>query len=463
MKKRNIKLFDPKIDFNEKRNIKLVFDSHNWASGSGSNVVNSFEKKFVKYTGARSGIAVNSGTAALHLAVSNISKVKGEVIVPSLSFVSTAHCVLYSGHKVIFSDVDPLTGCIDPVDIEKKISKKTKAIIPVHFGGLVCDLKKISNIAKSHNIHVIEDASHAAGATYHKKRIGSHSDFVCFSFHPVKNLAMPSGGFITINSKNSEYLTNTIKSKRWCGISNRIGTDYDVKELLSDKIRDEKIELNNKDYSDQNLVGENFFADHIKDTDFSNANLVGADFSFAKLDNVNFTNADLTGADFSSATIINSDFTGADLTNIYAATVRIQNSFFHNTNLSGAFLVGAEILCGVIQEYDSQRLLEMTSKYECINNAIFENANLSQTRLFNLDFYNSKVENTKFIMASVIKSIFPQEINADFSGSTLPATQFHGDLSNVIFSCHEFWCSNFSTVVFGKQVKFPYLIDFAAS
>jgi len=231
MKKRNIKLFDPKIDFNEKRNIKLVFDSHNWASGSGSNFVNSFEKKFVKYTGARSGIAVNSGTAALHLAVSNISKVKGEVIVPSLSFVSTAHCVLYSGHKVIFSDVDPLTGCIDPVDIEKKISKKTKAIIPVHFGGLVCDLKKILNIAKSHNIPVIEDASHAAGATYHKKRIGSHSDFVCFSFHPVKNLAMPSGGLITINSKNSEYLTNTIKSKRWCGISNRIGTDYDVKEL----------------------------------------------------------------------------------------------------------------------------------------------------------------------------------------------------------------------------------------
>ena len=227
---------------------------------------------------------------------------------------------------------------------------------------------------------------------------------------------------------------------------------YNVQELLMDKIRDEKIELSNKDHSDQNLVGKNFFADHIKDTDFSNANLVGADFSFAKLDNVNFTNADLTGADFSSATIINSDFTGADLTNIYAATVRIQNSFFHNTNLSGAFLVGAEILCGVIQEYDSQRLLEMSSKYECINSTNFENANLSQTRLFNLDLYNSKVENTKFIMASVTKSIFPQEINADFSGSTLPATQFHGDLSNVIFSCHEFWCSNFSTVVFGGNL-----------
>ena len=91
-------------------------------------------------------------------------------------------------------------------------------------------------------------------------------------------------------------------------------------------------------------------------------------------------------------------------------------------------------------------------RLERINNAIFENANLSQTRLFNLDFSNSKVENTKFTMASVTKSIFPQEINADFSGSTLPATQFHGDLSNVIFSCHEFWCSNFSTVVFGGNL-----------
>ena len=227
---------------------------------------------------------------------------------------------------------------------------------------------------------------------------------------------------------------------------------YNVPELLMDKIRAEKIELSNKDYSDQNLAGKNFFADHIKDTDFSNANLMGVNFSFAKLDNVNFTNADLTGVDFSAATITNSDFTGADLTNIYAATVRIKDNFFHNTNLSGAFLVGAEILCAVLQEYDSQRLLEMPSKHDCINNTNFENANLSQTRLFNLDFSNSKVENTKFTMASVTKSIFPQEINADFSGSILPATQFRGDLSNVIFSCHELWCTDFSDIVFGGKL-----------
>ena len=231
MKKRKIKLFDPKIDFAEKRNIELVFDSHNWASGSGSTFVNSFEKKFISYIGAKSGVTVNSGTAALHLAVSSISKEKGEIIVPSLSFVSTAHCVKYSGHKVVFSDIDPLTGCIDPIDIEKKITKKTKAIIPVHFAGLSCNLSKISDIAKTHNIPIIEDASHAAGTTYNKKRIGSHSDLVCFSFHPVKNLAMPGGGFIAINSRNNNYLRNFIQTKKWCGISDRIGSNYDVKDL----------------------------------------------------------------------------------------------------------------------------------------------------------------------------------------------------------------------------------------
>ena len=232
MKKRKIKLFDPKIDSTEKRNVESVFESHNWASGSGSNFVNSFEKKFIKYTGAQSGIAVNSGTAALHLAVSSISKEKGEIIVPSLSFVSTAHCVKYSGHKVIFSDIDPSTGCIDPIDIEKKITKKTKAIIPVHFGGLSCNLKEIAKIAKINHIPIIEDASHAAGTKYAEKRIGSHSDLVCFSFHPVKNLAMPSGGFITINSNNNNnYFKTDLQTKKWCGISDRIENDYDVKDL----------------------------------------------------------------------------------------------------------------------------------------------------------------------------------------------------------------------------------------
>ena len=138
--------------------------------------------------------------------------------------------------------------------------------------------------------------------------------------------------------------------------------------------------------------------------------------------------------------------------NVYASRVVITDGFFHNTNLSGAFLVGAKIDCAASQEYDSQPIHEMTSKYDCISNTNFENANLSHAHLLNLDLYNSKVENVKFTMARVIKSILPQEINADFSGAVLPATQFRGDLSNVIFSCHYLWCTDFSPKVFATFV-----------
>ena len=231
MKKNVIKLFDPIINHKEKSNINKVLKSHNWASGSGSYFVNNFEKKFVKFIGSKTGISVNSGTAALHLAVSSISKDIGEIIVPSLSFISTAHCVSYSGHKVIFSDIDPTTGCIDHDDIKKKISKKTKAIIPVHFGGLACNLKDILKISKSYNIPIIEYAAHAVGTKFNGKNIGSHSDLICFSFHPVKNLAMPSGGLIAINTKNFQEIKQKIFSTRWCGITDRVETNYDVKNI----------------------------------------------------------------------------------------------------------------------------------------------------------------------------------------------------------------------------------------
>ena len=196
------------------------------------------------------------------------------------------------------------------------------------------------------------------------------------------------------NIKNSDNGKNNINKFSSSQESDFLPPDsaYNLPELLLDKIKAEKIELSNKDYSDQNLAGKNFFADHIKDTDFSNANLVGADFRFANLDNVNFTNADLTEADFSSATIINSDFTGADLTNVYASRAVITDGFFHNTNLSGVFLVGAEIACAAFQEYDSKLMHEMVSRYDCISKTNFENANLSYAHLFNLDLYNSKVE-----------------------------------------------------------------------
>ena len=121
-----------------------------------------------------------------------------------MSFVSTAHCIVENGGIPKFVDIEPNTLCIDPKQIKNAISKKTVAILPVHFGGMPCNLDEIKKISKKYNLIVIEDAAHAVGSQFNGKKIGAHSDAVCFSFHPVKNLAMPTGGLITINHKSHE-------------------------------------------------------------------------------------------------------------------------------------------------------------------------------------------------------------------------------------------------------------------
>ena len=226
-----IKLFDPVADIKEEKIIIETLRSHVWASGSGTNTVYDFEQKFKKYVNAKECVAVNSGTAALNLALSVIDIKQKEVIVPSLTFVSTINAIKLNQGIPIFCEIELDTGCISIENIKKKITKKTTAILPVHFGGLPCDLKKISEICKNHKLSLIEDAAHATGASFQKKKIGSHGDFVCFSFHPVKNLAMPTGGLIAINNSNSKKLKKRLDAKRWCGITNRKGISYDVKEI----------------------------------------------------------------------------------------------------------------------------------------------------------------------------------------------------------------------------------------
>ena len=229
--KQKIKLFDPYVDSSEKNAIIRTLDSHFWASGSGSGNVKKFESLFQNYVKSKSCIAVNSGTSALNLALSLIDIKNKEVILPSLSFVSTAHAILVNGGKPIFVDVDQKTLCINPDEIKKHITSKTKLILPVHFAGMPCNLSEIQTICNSHNIHFIEDAAHASGSTINKKKIGSHGTAVCFSFHPVKNLAMPTGGLISLNDKNYKIHEKKLLSRRWCGITNRRGFVYDVKEM----------------------------------------------------------------------------------------------------------------------------------------------------------------------------------------------------------------------------------------
>lgn len=226
-----IKLFDISIGTEEQIAINKVLKSKFWASGSGIANVAKFELGFKKFVSAKSCVAVNSGTAALHLALALQDIKNKEVILPSLSFVSTAHAVIYNGGKPVFVDIDPKTLCIDPAKAKKDITKKTKVILPVHFGGMPCNLTQIGIICKKYKISLIEDAAHAAGASYNNKMIGSHGTSVCFSFHPIKNLAMPTGGAITLNDQNFKKSSEILKSLRWCGISNRKGPKYDVSYL----------------------------------------------------------------------------------------------------------------------------------------------------------------------------------------------------------------------------------------
>jgi dTDP-4-amino-4,6-dideoxygalactose transaminase len=228
---KKIKLFDPVINKKEEITIKNILNSKFWASGAGTGKVLEFENKFKHYIDSDYCIAVNSGTAALHLALSIADIKNKEVILPSLSFVSTAHSVVYNGGKPVFVDIDPKTLCIDPEKIKNAISRHTAAILPVHFAGMPCQLKEIQKLCEESRCFLIEDAAHASGATYQKNRIGSHGDAVCFSFHPVKNLAMPTGGAIALNGKRSYKFDKILRSRRWCGISDRREFEYDVKEI----------------------------------------------------------------------------------------------------------------------------------------------------------------------------------------------------------------------------------------
>ncbi len=164
-----------------------------------------FEYKLCQYTGAKYAIAVCNATSALHLAclAANIQK-DDEVITSPITFASTTNAVIFCGGKPVFADIQEDTVNIDPQEIIKKITKSTKAIIPIHFAGHPADLLEIQKIAKKRKLSIIEDASHALGAVYQGSKIGSckYADMTVFSFHPVKSITTGEGGAITTNSKD---------------------------------------------------------------------------------------------------------------------------------------------------------------------------------------------------------------------------------------------------------------------
>ncbi|MBD3379459.1 MAG: UDP-4-amino-4,6-dideoxy-N-acetyl-beta-L-altrosamine transaminase, partial [Candidatus Omnitrophica bacterium] len=185
-------------------------------------LVEDFEKRLAKFCGAKYAVAVSSGTAALHITVLAGGLKKGdEAITSPITFLATSNSIVYAGAKPVFADIEYGPVNIDPQEIKKKINKKTKAILPVHFAGLPCKMPEIYKIAKKKGLLIIEDACHSLGAEYKFNgkwiKAGScrHSDMTVFSFHPVKHITTGEGGAVTTNSKK---LYEKLKALRSHGI-----------------------------------------------------------------------------------------------------------------------------------------------------------------------------------------------------------------------------------------------------
>jgi perosamine synthetase len=164
-------------------------------------LVDQFEKDFAAATGSDFAVAVNSGTAAIHAALHAIGIGAGdEVIVAAMTFVATANAVLYCEGTPVFADIETDTLLIDVFDVERKITPHTKAIIAVDFAGQPCDYRELKELATRYGLHLIADACHSLGGSYHGRPVGSLADISCFSFHPVKQITTCEGGMITTSN-----------------------------------------------------------------------------------------------------------------------------------------------------------------------------------------------------------------------------------------------------------------------
>lgn len=195
-----ISIAHPSIGEEEKKAVLEVLNSGMIAQGPK---VEELEKEFAKFIGTKYAVATSSGTTALHVALLALGIGPGdEVITSPFTFIASANSILYTGARPVFIDIDEKTYNLDPALIEEKITPKTKAIMPIHLYGQSADMDKISEIAKKHNLLIIEDACQAHGATHNGKKVGSLGNAGCFSFYPTKNMTTGEGGIITTDSQD---------------------------------------------------------------------------------------------------------------------------------------------------------------------------------------------------------------------------------------------------------------------
>lgn len=190
-----------------------VFDTR-WL-GMGA-VTKEFEDELREFLGAKHVIAVNSGTSALHIALDVLNLTpNNEVLVPSLTFVASVQAIVATGARPVFCDVCPDTLNMDVDDVVRRMTMQTKVIMPVHYGGLACEMDELLSVAREQKILIVEDAAHAFGSTYKGRKIGALGDVTCFSFDPVKNITCGEGGAV---ATDNEEIAARIIPKRVLGI-----------------------------------------------------------------------------------------------------------------------------------------------------------------------------------------------------------------------------------------------------
>jgi dTDP-4-amino-4,6-dideoxygalactose transaminase len=218
---KKIEFFNHGIDEKDIERVNSVLRSIFLTTGKE---VEEFEQKFSKYIGSKYTVGLTSCTAALHLSLIALSIGPGdEVITTPMSFCATANAILHAGARPVFVDVEEETGNLNAALIESAITERTKAIIPVHLYGQMCDMKRIKDIAERHNLKIIEDAAHAIEASRNGIRAGQLSDTVCFSFYATKNITSGEGGAI---STDNEALADAISMLRLHGIDRGAADRY---------------------------------------------------------------------------------------------------------------------------------------------------------------------------------------------------------------------------------------------